>query len=78
MTDNYCPELIRNLEKAWVVWRRLTRIISREGETPWVSVFLFKFVVHSVLLFGAETWVVTPCMGLVLGGFQYQVVQRDG
>ena len=29
----------------------------------------FKSVVTSVLLFGAETWVVNPCMGRVLGRF---------
>ena len=37
---------------------------------------LFKSVVQSVLLFGAETWVVTPCMVRVLGGLQYQVTWR--
>ena len=29
-----------------------------------------------MFLFGAETWVVTPHMGRVLGGFQYHVVRR--
>ena len=29
----------------------------------------------TVLLFGTETWVVTPLMGRVLGGFQYQVAR---
>ena len=29
-----------------------------------------------MLLFDAEMWVVTLCMGQVLGGFQYQVAQR--
>ena len=29
-----------------------------------------------MLLFGAETWVVTPRMGRVLGGFQDQVERR--
>ena len=29
-----------------------------------------------VLLFCAETWVVTPYVGQVLGGFQDQVVRR--
>ena len=73
--DNW-PEVVRKLVKAQAVWRRFTRILSREGETPRVSVFLFKVVVQSVLIFGAETWVVTPCMGQILGGFQYQVVRR--
>ena len=40
-----------------------------------MSVFFFKAVVQEVLLFGAGTRVVTPRMGRVLGGFQYQVEQ---
>ena len=40
---------------------------------PRVSVFFFKYVVQVVLLFGSDTWVVTPCVGRVLGGLQYQV-----
>ena len=43
------------------------RILSREGARPHVSIFFFKYIVQFVLLFGAETWVVTPCMGYALG-----------
>ena len=46
-----------------------------EGAEPRVSRFFFKSIIQSVLLFGAETWVVTPRMGLLLGGFQDQVAQ---
>ena len=67
--------VIRNLTKARTVWRRMLRIMSREGASPRVSGFFFKAVVQSVLLFGAETWVVTPHMGRVLGGFQDQVAR---
>ena len=49
----------------------------REGAAPQISGFLFKAVVQLVLIFGRETWVVTPRMDQVLGGgFQDQVVQR--
>ena len=41
-----------------------------------MSRFFFKAFVQLVLLFGADTWVVTPHMGWVLGGFQYQVARR--
>ena len=37
-----------------------TRILSREGAEPRVSVFFFVAVVQSVLLFRKETWVFTP------------------
>ena len=46
----------------------MTRIIRREGAVPRVSRFFFRAVVHLVLIFGAETWVIAPRMGRVLGG----------
>ena len=51
-------------------------ILSRDGARPRVYIFFFIAVVQSVLLFGEETCVVTPCMGRVLGGFQDQVEKR--
>ena len=38
----------------------MTRILSRKGAGPQVSVFFFVAVVQSVLILGKETWVVTP------------------
>ena len=73
--DNWLG-VVWNLEKARTVWWWMTRILSREGARPQVSVFFFIAVVQSVLIFGEETWVVTPCMGRVLGGFQYHVSRR--
>ena len=51
------------------MWKRTTRILIREGAEMRVSTFLLKYMVQVVLLFDAETWVVTPRMGRVLGGF---------
>ena len=62
------------MAKAREVWRRMTKILNGEGDEPRVSGFFFKAVLQSVLLFGTETWVVTPHMGRVLEGFQDQVM----
>ena len=75
-TDDNWPAVVRNLDPAKKVWSRMSRILSREGVTPWVYGFFFKAVIQAVLLFGAETWVVTPCMGKALGGFQTQVARQ--
>ena len=75
--DDDWTDVIGNLMKARAVWRRMTRILSREGEMPRVFGFLFKSVVQSVLIFGEETWVVTPCMVRVLGCLQDQVAATD-
>ena len=39
-TDDDWPAVVRNLARAKTVWRRMSYILSREGATPWVSVFL--------------------------------------
>ena len=64
------------MSQARAVWKRMTRILSREGAELQVSVFFFKAVVQAVLLFVSETWVVTPRMSRVMGDFQDQVAQR--
>ena len=68
--------VIRNLAKAWAVWMRMTKILSREGTRPRVSRFFFKDIVQSVFLFGVEIWMITPRMVWVLVVFQYQVMRR--
>ena len=73
--DNDWQEVVRNLAKARAECQSLMRILSREGASPRISGFFFKSVVQSVLIFGAETWVITPCMGRVLGGSQEQVAR---
>ena len=66
--DDDWPAVVSNFSKARAVWKRITRILSREGAEPRVSDFFFKYVVQAVLLFVLETWVVTPRMGSALGG----------
>ena len=51
------------MTKARAVWRRRKRILIGEGARPQVSIFFFKAVVHSMMIFGADMWVVTPHMG---------------
>ena len=74
--DDDWLSVVRKLSRARAVWRRMTRILGREGEAPWVSGLFFNAVVLAVLIFGSETWVVTPRMGKSLGGFQTQVERR--
>ena len=67
-TDDNKPEVVRNLARAKKVWSRISRILSREGTTHRVSGLFFKAVIQAVLLFRAETWVVTPPHGQGPGG----------
>ena len=74
VADNDYPEVVRNLSRTREMWKRMTRILSSKGVEPRVFGFFFKAMVQAVFLFGSETWVVTPCMGRALGGFQDHVV----
>ena len=74
--DDEWPAVVKNLSYPKKIWRRMSRILSREGAAPQVSGLFFKAVVQAVLLFRLETWVVNPCMVKALGGFQTQVVER--
>ena len=65
-----------NLAKARRIWGRLQRILGREGATARISGAFFKAVVQQVLLFGAETWVVTPRMERALSGFLHRATRR--
>ena len=73
--DDDWPALVGNLRKARKSWGRLSRILSREGADPNVSGHIFKAVTQVVLLFGAETRVLTPRMERALSSFQHRVAQ---
>ena len=67
--DNNWLVVVNNLSRARKVWRRMLRILSREGAAPRVFGFFLNGVVQAVLLFRSDTWVVTPRMGKSLGEF---------
>ena len=76
VADDNWPEVIGNLQKELKIWARLARILIREGAMPRGLEMLFNAVVQVVLLFGSETWVLTPRMGRYLGNFQNRVARR--
>ena len=76
ITDDDWPAVARNLRKARVTWGRLARILGREGADPKVSHNFYIAVTQQVLLFGAETWVLTKRMEAALDAFQGRVDLR--
>ena len=61
--------VVRNVVKARTVWWRMSKILSRKVVRQRISRFFFKSIIQSVLLFDAESWVVTPHMIWYLRGF---------
>ena len=67
---------VGNLGKAIKSWGRLSRILIRDGADPKVLGHFYKEVAQAVLLFGAETWVLTPRMEQALDSFQHRVARQ--
>ena len=74
--DNNWAAVAKNLYRARDVWRRMLRILNREGAAPRVSGLFLKAVVQAVLLLVLETWVVASRIGKALGRVQAQVVRQ--
>ena len=74
--DDGWPEVAGNLVKAQKSWGRLGQVLIREGSDKRVSGNFFKAVVQAVLLFGAETWVLTPRIERALESFLHGAACR--
>ena len=74
--DDDWPAVAGNLAKSRKIWGRLQGILSREGATKRVSGNLFTAVVKQVLLFGAETWVVSLMIERALSAFIHGAARR--
>ena len=64
-----------NIRKARANWGRLARILGRYGADPKVSRSVYTAVTQQVLLFGAESWVLTKRMESALDAFQGRVAR---
>ena len=61
-TDDDWMAGVGNIRKARVRWGSLARVLGREGVDPKVSRSFYTAVTQQVLIFGAETWVLTMKM----------------
>ena len=75
-TDDDWPAVAGNIKKARRSWVRLARVLGREGADPKVSRTFYVAVTQKVLLFGAETWVLTKKMESALDSFQGRVARK--
>ena len=75
-TDDDWPAVAGNIRKARVSWGRLARVLGQEGADPKVSRSFYTDVTQQVLLFGAESWVLTKNMESGLDTLQGRVARR--
>jgi hypothetical protein len=67
--DSDIPAVEQNLRKARQKWGRISRILSKESAKPRVMASFYKAIVQSVLLYGAESWVISERTLLKLRSF---------
>ena len=70
------PAVVGKIRKVRVSWGRLARVLGREGADPKMSRSFYTAVTQQVLLFGAETWVLTRKIESALDAFQGRVARR--
>ena len=75
-TDDDWPAVAGNIRTARENWGRLARVLGREGADPKVSRSFYTTLTQQVLLFGAESWVLTKNMESDLDAFQGRVARR--
>ena len=74
-SDDNWTTVVGNLRKAWKQWERMSCVLGQEISYPRSSGKIYKAVVHAKILFGAESLVISPCIGRTLGDF-HQMVAR--
>ena len=71
--DNHAVD--RQLQKARGTWARVGRILSSQTTDARVRGFFYKAILQSVLLYGSETWVITPPKLQLLRSFHHRVAR---
>ncbi len=65
-----------NLKKAQGCWARVSRVLRAENATPKTCGMFYKATVQAVLLYGSETWSLSPLSMKRLEGFHIRAAWR--
>ena len=74
--DNDTQAIRVQIRKARGVWGRLSRVMRAENASPRVCGMFYKATVQAVLLFGSETWCLSPANLRLLEGFHVRAARR--
>jgi hypothetical protein len=74
--NNDAPAVRGNIKKTRGIWARLSRTIRSENASPHVCGVFYKSTVQSILLFGSETWTLSPVSLKSLEGFHIRATWR--
>ena len=74
--DDDIQAIRAQLRKARATWARVGQVLRSENASPWVAAKFYKAVVQAVLLYGSETWVLSPTALARLEGFHIRAAYR--
>ncbi len=74
--DNNSQAMRSNLKKACKSWAQVSRVLRTENASPKVCGVFYKTTVQAVLLFGSETWKLSPSSLKSLEGFHIRAARH--
>ena len=74
--DDDTPAIRRNIKRARRQWRQFRKVLERDSVPPCMAGMFYQAVVASVLLYGSESWVVSPSALRELSGFHVETARR--
>ena len=74
--DNDTTAVRRNIKKARWTWGQFWKVIKKEEVPPRAAGMFYQAVVVSVLLYGSESWVVSPAVMRELERFHVEAARR--
>jgi hypothetical protein len=73
--DNEDTQAVRaQLRKAHVTWAQFRKVLWSENTPPTVAAKFYLAIVQAILLYGSETWVISPQAMARLEGFHIRAV----
>ena len=66
-------DLYQNLKNSWKPWGMVMKVLTNIGPEVRAWAMMYTEVVHTVFVYGGESWVVTGAMLTVLEGFHHHV-----
>ena len=73
--DNDKKCILAQLRKARGLWRRLVKILKREGAEPFQMGRFYVGIVQAILLYGSESWTISLLEMEALEGFQKKAIR---
>jgi hypothetical protein len=70
--DNDWPTINHNIKRARIAWGRIWKVLSTERADMNAMTFVYRAVVQAVLLYGAESCVVTSTMAQKLEALHHR------